>query len=168
MIKNKKYWLIFSLTIVTTVLATFSLTTYNLNRSYADSISNSILYDLDGKFRILNKARHDPIDIKELKIMIERQIAGDLIVLSNIDPKIENLLGTPIATLQQAIDYEKTIGLLKSSNDKNDEGVRELAIRYIDKIKPDVEKETQKSKETIKKLGEHLREQFPSTKDVTK
>lgn len=88
MVKNKKYWLIFRLTIVAAVLVTFSLTTYKLNRSYADSISNSILYDLDGKFRILEKAMHAPIDIKELKIMIERQIAGDLIVLSNIDPKI--------------------------------------------------------------------------------
>lgn len=82
--------------------------------------------------------------------------------------KLENLLGTPIAALQQDIDYEKTTGLLKSSNDKNDKGVRELAIRYIDKIKPDIEKEAQKSKETINKLGEHLREQFSSTKDVTK
>ena len=54
------------------------------------------------------------------------------------------------------------------SNDKNDQAVRELAIRYIDKIKPDVEKETQKRKETIKKLGEHLRQKFPSAKDATK
>ena len=151
MIKNKKYWLIYILTIATSVIATYCLTTYNLNRSFADSISNSILFGLDGKLGILNKATHEPINVGELKITIERQIAGDLIVLSNINPEIENLLGTPIAALQQVIEYEKTEGLLKSSDDKNDKGVRDLAINYINKIKPDVEKVIHERKEITKK-----------------
>ncbi len=168
MIKNKKYWLIFGLTIIASVLVTFSITTYNLNRSYADSISNSILYDLDGKLRVLNMVSSDPIDFLELKNMIERQIAGDLIVLSNIDPEIESLLGTPIAALQQVIDYEKTKGLLKRSDNRNDKGIRELAIKYIGKIKSGVEMRTEKRKQAVKKLGEHLREQYPSSTNVNK
>jgi hypothetical protein len=120
MVKNRKYRFITALSILVSVIMIYLLTSYDLNRPYIDSISNSTLYDLDGKLRILKKSNQEALDTQELKITVEREIAGDLIVLSKTNPKIENLLGTPIDALQQVIEYEKTDGLLKSFEDKND------------------------------------------------
>ena len=163
MVKNKKYLFIISLSIFISVIATYLLTSYNLNKQYADSISNTILYDMDGKLRVLKQAIQEPIKLQELRITIEREIAGDLIVLSTITPDIEKILGTPVDALQQILDYEKINGLLKSSKDKNDQQVRDMAIKYLYKIEPKVQKRTKERKELIKNLGENLRKQFPTT-----
>ena len=140
MVKNKKYLFIICLSIFISVIATYLLTSYNLNKQYADSISNTILYDMDGKLRILKQAIQEPVKLQELRITIEREIAGDLIVLSTITPDIEKILGTPVDALQQILDYEKINGLLKSSKDKNDQQLRDMAINYLYTIEPKVHK----------------------------
>jgi hypothetical protein len=163
MVINKKYWFMAGVSILLSVVITYFLTSHFLQKQYVDDVSNSILYDMHGKFRVLKQANQVSINPRELKITIEREIAGDLIVLSTINPDIENILGTPLEALQQILDYEKTNGLLKSSNEKNDLQARDLAVKYLNKIDPDVQKRNNERKELIKNLGQHLRKQFPTT-----
>jgi hypothetical protein len=142
------------------VIATYLLTSYNLNKQHIDSLSNTILFDMDGKIRILKQAIQEPIKSQELRITIERQIAGDLIVLSTITPDIEKILGTPVEALQQVLDYERKNGLLKSSTDKNDKQVRDMAIKYLYKIESEINNASMERKELTKNLGENLRKEL--------
>ena len=104
--------LIQALVIFTTIFITYAFAIRQNNSAFIRSYGNSVGYELDWKFRILEESRNEDVTIHDIRYSLERDILRMLMEASKIDPPIEDLQGVPIDALYKIIEYQKNNGLL--------------------------------------------------------
>jgi hypothetical protein len=142
------------------VIITYVITTRKNNTEFLRSYGNSVGYELNWKFRILEESRIKSITVQKIRYSIERDILRMLMEASKISPPIEDLQGVPIGALYKIIEYQKSNGFLCSADNNTDKLVRKLALEYLEKIEPAVSKRIISRKKIFKKMAENLKKQF--------
>ena len=148
-----------TLVIFTAIIITYAFTTRQNNAAFLRSYGNSVGYELNRKFQILEESRIEAITIQNIRYFLERDILRMLMEASKINPPIGDLQGAPIDTFYKIIEYEKSNGLLSSTDNETDKQVRKIALEYLNQIEPVVSKRIMARRKITQELGEHLKKQ---------
>jgi len=126
---------------------------------------NGILYYLDIEMDILAHTKKHYIDDKYLEDKLTHLIANKLLVLSQINPAIDRLEGTPLNALNRLVAYNKSNPLDFKLGDS--EFISQAIEKYLNRIESNITIETKRREKIFKDpLKKEVKERWGISKET--
>jgi hypothetical protein len=88
------------------------LTIFFINKRKDISYANVLLFEIKYEIELLNLCHKNPAENKELIRKIEEMLFRKMLLISDINPSIDDLKGTPLDSLVQVVNYNKHYKIL--------------------------------------------------------
>lgn len=88
------------------------LTIFFINENKAISYANILLFEIKHELELLELCQKNPLENKVLIRKIEEMLFRKMLLISDINPSINDLKGTPLNSLVQVVNYNKNYEIL--------------------------------------------------------
>ena len=136
-------------------VSTSYYTKRSMDKSYANSLANSNLYELTYIVDALEELKKSESAEPVVQDKLETILVTSLAEIRAINPNIENLEGTPTSTLCRIIKYSHEYAIAENGIGKyQDKNLPQLATSYLEAVEPTLREITQKTTLPIQECNE--------------